>query len=92
MTQQTTSNLPALTGTEKQIAWAEQIRSKTLATVAAFFANAGLAGRPEAQQVYDLLDRQTEARWWIDSRHLLETHRSILIEAAKLARATRNQS
>jgi len=57
-------DLPALTGTPKQIAWAEQIRAQALAMV---------AGLPEAERAAALaaFAAQTSASNWIDRRHTI---------------------
>jgi hypothetical protein len=64
------AGLPELTGSEKQIAWAETIRMKAIAEAEAAIART--ATTPERQeQVAPLLAKlkaQDQARWWIDSR------------------------
>lgn len=68
-----------LTGTEKQLAWAEQIRSAQMAALAKW--NAGAAeliadedaeNQPEltawVAKVSAAIERQTAAAWWIDHR------------------------
>lgn len=64
-----------MTGTEKQIRWAEEIREKKMAVLEVFIrkaAEAEGAGPDEAQamleQVREVLLGQTEAGWWIDNR------------------------
>lgn len=51
-------DLPALTGTERQVAWARQIRHN-------FFLNDGARLREKYRQA---LREQTEARFWIDNK------------------------
>ncbi|MDD5486725.1 MAG: hypothetical protein PHW65_04145 [Dehalococcoidales bacterium] len=77
-------NLPELTGTEKQIAWAETIRQKMLADIDEFiFRNVNKEQRnaPKLREAIEHIKSKTEARWWIDNRkveyryefaHLLE--------------------
>jgi len=64
--------LPPLTGTEKQVAWAESIRARIMKELDDELA-AGLAAgeqiTEEGQMLIDTLMAQTEARWWIDARH-----------------------
>lgn len=51
------SNLPTLEGTEKQIAWAENIRAR-------YIANLALSG----EKMPDHIVAETSANWWIDNR------------------------
>jgi hypothetical protein len=69
-------DLPALTGSDKQVAWARQIRAEKLAAIMAFIA-ANREKAPEARrEEYDTQAAPTvqailakgEARWWIDRR------------------------
>jgi len=76
-------NLPELTGSEKQIAWANQIRGKVLAELAELKQQAAAAGNDwdgaEAATVRGLVDQilaHTAASWWIDNRN--ETLRSLI--------------
>lgn len=75
------AGLPALIGSEKQVAWAESIRVPICAALAA--AESTLAARtwtsPEAERemrdafalIVDEVCGRTDARWWIDEgRHL----------------------
>jgi len=50
---------PALTGTDKQIAWASDIRARAAATCKAAGGNA---------KFWELFNSRTEAKWWIDNR------------------------
>lgn len=73
------SGLPALTGSERQIAWAESIRLAGLAQLADHATRAARAVEdPAARErvvavLLHILTRiasaQTDARWWIDHRH-----------------------
>lgn len=53
--------LSELTGSEKQVAWAEKIRRAAIATVLE-------SGRTITEQVYAVINSITDARWWIDNR------------------------
>lgn len=73
------AGLPSLTGSEKQIAWAESIRSKFLTELDGLVAK--LSPAPELSEVAagEIRDaivllaneprQQSEARWWIDNRN-----------------------
>ena len=75
------TELPALTGTPKQVTWAEDIRREKLAKVAeemTKFISSAPADTPAEtleetnsvlQTAYNRLAEQTSARWWIDARH-----------------------
>lgn len=64
-------NLPQLTGTEKQVAWAETIRQKMLADIDKF-----VYGRIKPEHRNDIrikepvraIQAKTSASWWIDHR------------------------
>lgn len=90
------TGLPALVGSEKQIAWATTIRATLLAEIDALIADWRARGRkvgysdadldaaPAAQQQAALLTTlraQTEARYWID--HRSDTARTLLQAAAR---------
>jgi len=60
--------LPALTGTEKQIAWAEDIRIRG----AAMFVKA-----KAQQKAWDLFNSKTDAKWWIDNRDYCDPRASV---------------
>ena len=62
--------LPALTGSEKQIAWAGKIRENFLADArsAAFF-DAERA-RKFAEAAAEIVSQATSAAWWIDHRDM----------------------
>ncbi len=55
----------ALTGSEKQISWAQSIRQKAYETMVA-------TGKPHPTQgwklMVDLINLETSAKWWIDNR------------------------
>lgn len=65
-----TEGLPPLTGSQKQIAWAERIRRGTI-LAARQSAPAGTPGDllDRAMEVYrGIISRPTKAAWWIDHR------------------------
>ena len=79
----TATALPALTGSDKQVAWATKLRDNAIASLGSDFADAqrGLAikaGKTNEQieQAYgtmaaklaSAIDGQTSASWWIDNR------------------------
>ena len=53
------NNLVKLTGTEKQIAWAESIRAN-------FFDQMSNAPEKNKQITADIFNRKPEASWWIE--------------------------
>lgn len=65
--------LPALTGTEKQVAWAMSIRAEVIASIDRRLAtptaqrNPGEAARGRAAAIM-AISTQTSASWWIDHR------------------------
>lgn len=63
--------LPALTGTEKQVAWAELIRQQMLADLDKFiYKQVKIEHRndPSFLEAVEKIRSRTEARWWIDNR------------------------
>lgn len=76
------SGLPPLTGSEKQIAWAETIRKQKIATVEEEINK--MPGEKKGQSVYPRLmaavqkiRERTSSHWWIENR---EMHIRLLIE------------
>lgn len=66
-------NLPQLTGTEKQVAWAETIRQKVLANIDTYIYKSVEEERrndPKIWQALEHIRNKTEARWWIDNREI----------------------
>lgn len=71
-------NLPELTGSEKQIAWALSIRAKKFEALNEMFANANANATDEQRQqnqiaiqaVKNVLSRKTQSRFWIDNRNV----------------------
>jgi len=75
--------LPALTGTPKQIAWAMTLRHKALADAETYLDYLRESGQlkgsrvskdaelfeAQKERVLEPLKTQTEAAWWIDRRH-----------------------
>ena len=53
------SKLVNLTGSEKQIAWAESIR-------ASFYEQSANAPEKNKQIITEIFNRKSEAKWWID--------------------------
>ena len=59
-------SLPALTGTEKQIKWARDIRAKLISDAVRFMD--GNKATELYKQFRSWLDNQPSASWWIDHR------------------------
>jgi len=67
------NNLPALTGTEKQIPWAETIRQRIMADLdRVIYETRNNKGRDELaiQEAYQAIKSKTTAHWWIDRRYI----------------------
>lgn len=69
------AGLAPLTGSDKQVAWANQIRGKFLAELDGIKAQAAAAGQdwdsPVAAETRALVDKvlaHTDSSWWIDNR------------------------
>ncbi len=65
--------LPQLTGSDKQIAWAETIRQQMLAEIDSFIfrdIKAEHRNDPKLFEAVDHIKNTTEAHWWIDNRGL----------------------
>ncbi|TEB13344.1 hypothetical protein [Pelotomaculum propionicicum] len=63
--------LPALAGSEKQVAWAETIRQQMLADIDEFIykrVKPEHRNKPELLTAIDHIRNTVEARWWIDNR------------------------
>ena len=70
------SGLPALKGSEKQIAWAEVCRAKGLESLRDY-----LDDRPaHLSAILDWCQAKTESRWWIDHNEWYD--RGVIREAA----------
>jgi len=61
-------SLPALTGSPKQITWAESIRANILPTLVRDLDQATEVARPKAELALRFAQRQTASAWWIDHR------------------------
>ena len=76
-----------MTGSEKQITWAADIKAKTLQAVES---NKQGDAKTEAP-AYDALTAQLEAieesKWWIDHRHMIAT----LAQPEEFAKITRKE-
>lgn len=91
------NGLPALTGTEKQIAWAETIRQKMLADIDEFIFKSvkeEMRNDPKLLEAVEHIKGKTEARWWIDNRGMNMSYelRRLLEDAAKEVKAERMQT
>jgi hypothetical protein len=67
MTTTSTTNLPTLSGSEKQVAWATEIRANAIASAE------GAAHTAEHRTIllpafHEAAATKTDARWWIDNR------------------------
>lgn len=66
-------DMAPLTGSEKQVAWAETIRSRTMAQAQAKLRAAERKGRTGAadgwRDVVDAISSQASAAWWIEHRY-----------------------
>lgn len=66
MTQQAmTDDWPELTGSPKQVTWAEDIRRDGIAKIGRHYHDPALR-----DLLIAALQRQVDAKWWIDTRHL----------------------
>jgi hypothetical protein len=73
-------DLVALTGSDRQVAWASTIRAKRLAAI--------IAATPPTHQTDLHACRITEAKWWIDHRDLSDADILAKAEAFATAPAT----
>lgn len=81
-------HLPALTGTEKQVPWAETIRVQMLADIDAFVyrrIKPEYRNEPKLLEAIEHIKSKTEARWWIDNRgmNMASEFKRLLESAAK---------
>lgn len=68
------AGLPPLTGSEKQVAWAETIRKQKIATLDEAIQHREMSDRVDKDRFFaavESLKNKSEARWWIDNR---DTH------------------
>lgn len=87
--QKADGDLPALTGSDKQIPWATSIRAdavKTIDEVIDSIRNAGKEITPEHEAVVTGLKSQTSAAWWINHRYV-GTNRQVWASIAGKLRA-----
>lgn len=85
--------LPALSGSEKQVAWAETLRMEFIATFDREGTNATctreIDGRTVtlsgAEYVDTILSSKTRATWWIDNRNSLWAEKTVLAIMAEIA-------
>ncbi len=79
-----TADLPALTGSDKQVAWATTLRADGLRKIDAELARiAELSGETIPQAAIDMVaavKAKTDASWWIDHR---DESARMLIQAAQ---------
>jgi hypothetical protein len=95
------AGLPPLTGSEKQIAWAGDIRARLLPTYEQEIAAAKKLlpesrDLPQAAFAFELIDLaeqrlakrqgQSEARWWIDNRDMRTPLNAIIAEREEMKR------
>lgn len=70
-TAKTSEGLAQLTGTEKQVKWANDLRAEFISKV-----KAGIPATEDGQKALALLmeavNEKTEAKWWIDNRSNLK--------------------
>lgn len=62
-------NWPALTGTEKQIKWAEVIRKTKIRELEEFVTIFCQANITEAGDILRKISRNSSAKWWIEHRN-----------------------
>lgn len=80
----TEAGLPQLSGTEKQIAWANTLREKTLARIREICKP---DGNPEYQANFErflswLIETHDKASWWIDNRNMGVREIDALVKAS----------
>lgn len=83
----TEQGLAALTGSPKQVAWAEQIRAKFVELAGGLKKRGeGNGANPQVQAIYKVLDETMQnenASFWIDNRFDFESERALLSWCAK---------
>lgn len=66
---------PQLTGSEKQVSWAGDIRERYLVDILCSYVDGPFPGIKSARQrkkmevLVEKINQKTEAKWWIDNRH-----------------------
>ena len=61
-------DLKPLTGSAKQVAWANTIRAQKITLIKAFAEQHGVAGKPEFAAIMSKMAAIQPASWWIDMR------------------------
>lgn len=74
-------NLPSLTGTEKQITWAQTIRAKFFTELNNLIAVKGMPDHPAFKLAYERLNNSIDASFWIDNKN--ETLQSLMHNLSK---------
>lgn len=80
--------MPALVGSDKQVAWAERIRGERIAEADRLMASAWTAAEragydaaaviaPQAQDIADAIAREASAAWWIDTAQTMNLKRLV---------------
>ena len=74
---------PSLTGTEKQVAWANTIRERTMSTLREYYLDPEKIKRhPQSPRIFDGLSKimlgHVFAGWWIENQHIAEDLRGII--------------
>lgn len=62
------ANLVALTGSEKQVAWANTIRANALSSLADQFTATGMDAEKANAIASDIINIVSDAKWYIDNR------------------------
>lgn len=76
----TVSNLPALSGSEKQVNWANSIREKTLKMLPEIIKEEFTVEDKRANNFFEAIDsfrNESSAKWWIDNRSHMERYHTI---------------
>ncbi len=66
---------PQLTGSEKQVGWAQDIREKYLVDILCSYVDGPFPGIKSARQrtkmavLVEKINQQAEAKWWVDNRY-----------------------
>lgn len=72
------SDLPSLIGSQRQVAWAAEIRQKAVGTFLGSFAGLDAVALDGSEAVLSELMGRTTAEWWIENARLDFTARSPL--------------
>lgn len=84
--QKATADLPALTGSPKQIAWATKIRAKLVTQITEITAR--ITDKAFGDMVRGKILSQTDSRWWIDHETSadIEAYIKVLVAAERVRR------